>query len=166
MSIWASFFGIEDERLWIAGLESQGVKAGVIRDGAPSPEDLDAPLIYQGSHVLPEPDHPRGGWLDLAYIPPHVRYDREHPDGEDEPDGPPTDPYLRLCLGDREGNATVILTLPQAQRLRDALVDFCGWFELNEKGPGEHPHPDHSGRASPPGCLEHSGSERTRDGDQ
>jgi hypothetical protein len=31
-----------------------------------------APLIYQGSHVTPTADDPRGGEFDLATIPPHI----------------------------------------------------------------------------------------------
>jgi hypothetical protein len=138
MSIWASTFSIEDERQWMAGLESDGIKAGVIRDGEPSQDDLDAPLVYQGSHVLPELHDSRGGAVDLAIIPPHVRFWRDNPeaDVQDEPDGAPTDPFLRLSVhehastyGRSEGSATVILTPRQAQRLRDSLTEFCECFE-------------------------------------
>jgi hypothetical protein len=140
VSIWASTFAIEDERQWVAELEADGIKAGVIRDGQPAFDDLDAPIIYQGSHVLPEMEHARGGSLDLAVVLPHVRFWRENPDAEvsDEPYGEPTDPFLRLSLHEHadtphrsEGDATVILTLRQAQRLRDELAEFCGYFESN-----------------------------------
>lgn len=128
MSIWASFLGIEDERQWVAGLKTSGINAGVVRDGGPEFDDLDAPIIYQGSHVLPEMSDARGGSVDLAYIPEHVRFWRENPDAsvEDEPYDIP-DPYLRLGVHAHDdtyhggGDATVLLTVRQATRLRDSL---------------------------------------------
>jgi hypothetical protein len=137
MSIYGSFFAIEDERQWVAELEAEGIKAGIIRDGDPGPDDLDAPVIYQGSHVLPEETDPRGGSLGLAHIAAHVRYYRENPDadGKDEPWEPP-EPFLRLDVQEHStsyrrepGSATVVLTEHQAERLRDALT---GWLERLE----------------------------------
>lgn len=135
MSIYGSFFGIEDEREWIADLEADGIKAGVIRDGDPAPDDLDAPFIYQGSHVLPEPGDPRGGSVGLASIQAFVRHYRENPDSREEP-YLPLEPYLRLDVKQHKdtygheddlGYATVLLTPEQAARLRDALSE---WIEL------------------------------------
>lgn len=130
MSIWASTLTIEDERQWVAELQEAGIGAGVIRDGEPDFDDLDAPIIYKGSHVLPEEDHPRGGSVGLAIIPPHVRYWRENPNGVEEPEGTPYEPFLRLDVqahGDTDGgpaDATVVLTRHQVERLRDALAEF------------------------------------------
>lgn len=142
-SIFSSFFAIEDEREWIADLEADGIKVGVIRDGDPLPEHLDAPYIYQGSHVLPEQDHPRGGAVSLAHISAHVRFWREHPDApiEEEP-WLPSEPFLRFSLDESreapkryEGSATVLLTVEQAIRLRDSL----DWWisSTTERDPGE-----------------------------
>jgi hypothetical protein len=137
MSIWATTLNIEDERQWIADLEARGIEAGVLREGEPEFDDLDAPIIYQGSHVLPELDDPRGGSLDLAHIPPHVRYWRENPDAdpESEPWGAPVDPFLRISVEEHSdtprrypGQATVILTLRQATRLRNELSEFIDYF--------------------------------------
>jgi hypothetical protein len=124
VSIWASSFAIEDERQWIAGLEANGIKAGVIRDGEPIFDDLDAPIIYQGSHILPDEDNdPRGGSVDLALVPQHITRD-----GRDNGDTPW--PYLRLGVDAADstygggGSATVVLTQRQARRLRDALSQW------------------------------------------
>jgi len=116
MSIFASFFSIEDERQWMADLEASGIKAGVIRDGEPTPEDLDAPIIYQGSHVLPKDDDPRGGSVGLALIPSHITRDGRDDKTEDEAPWP----WLRLDVN----HETVILTLEQAKRLRAALGEW------------------------------------------
>lgn len=137
MSIWASTLSIEDERQWIADLEEAGIKSGVIRDGEPEFDDLDAPIIYQGSHVLPEESDARGGSVDLAIIPPHVRFWRENPDTpvEDEPEGPPYEPFLRLSVDTHknsdggEAHSTVVLTRRQAGRLRDELNE---WLDQTE----------------------------------
>jgi len=134
VSIWGSFFGIEDERQWVAELEAEGIKAGIIRDGEPLPEDLDAPLVYQGSHVLPEADHPRGGSVDLAHVAAHVRFWREHPDAPPEQELEfPHEPYLRLSVHEDPrtpyrsvGDATVLLTTGQARRLIAAVAE---WLE-------------------------------------
>lgn len=134
MSIFASFFAIEDEREWVAELETAGIQAGVIRDGEPEPEDLDAPYIYQGSNILPDTGDPRGGSVDLASIPAHIRFWRENPDApvESEPDLP-VEPFLRFSVHENpetpnqsEGDATVLLNIDQARRLIDALNE---WIE-------------------------------------
>lgn len=139
MSIWGGFFGIEDEREWIADLQADGIGAGVIRDGEPSPEDLDAPLVYQGSNVLPEHTSLRGGGVDLAYISAHVRFWRDNPDApvEQEP-YEPVEPFMRLMVHEartapkrQEGLATVLLTVGQVERLRDALTE---WIALTAEG--------------------------------
>jgi hypothetical protein len=131
VSIYGSILTIEDERQWVADLRGQGISAEVIRDGDPESDDLDAPLIYQGSHVLPEDSHPRGGYVGLAHIAAHVRFWRENPDAplHDEP-WLPAEPFLRLSVVADEttyqggGDATVVLTSRQATRLRDALNDW------------------------------------------
>jgi hypothetical protein len=132
MSIFGSFFAIEDEREWISNLQAEGFGAGVIRDGEPDPEDLDAPYVYRGSHILPERDDPQGGAVELASIAAHVRFWRETPDAptEQEPDYP-YEPFVRLSVSEHPttpkqsmGDATVLLSVEQAQRLVDALTDW------------------------------------------
>lgn len=77
-----------------------------------------APLVYQGSNVLPSNDDPRGGTVDIASIPSHIT--REGRDDQPE-DGTPY-PWLRF--GVNEG--TVILTPSQVEQIRDALSE---WLE-------------------------------------
>lgn len=133
MSIFASFFSIEDERQWMAALQDAGIKTGIIRDSGPEFDDLDAPIIYQGSHVMPDEADERGGSVHLASIPAHVRYWQENPDAptETEPEEG-HEPFLRLDIQAHEntyyggGDATVILTKRQATRLRDNLT---WWLE-------------------------------------
>ena len=130
LSIYASIFSIEDERQWIADMEKDGIKAGVIRDGDPEFDHLDAPIIYQGSHVMPDESDARGGSVGLAHIAAHVRFWRDNPDAavDQEPDSG-CEPYLRLDVQAHAdtygggGDATVVLTLRQARRLRDALSE-------------------------------------------
>ena len=127
MSIFATWLTIEDEREWVADLQGEGIKAGVIRDGDPSFDDHDAPLVYQGSHVLPDEDSPRGGHVEFAAIPAHVRYWRENPGapGATEPEG--VDAWIRLSVNE----GTVLLTERQVRRLRDGLTE---WLEARARG--------------------------------
>ena len=123
MSIYGTFFTIEDERQWISELEAKGVGAAVIRDGEPHPDDLDAPIVYQGSNVIPSESDPRGGSVDLAHISKFVRFWRDNPDAptHEEPEG--LEPFVRLCVHSDE-LATVVLTAHQVRRLRDSLDEW------------------------------------------
>lgn len=86
-----------------------------------------APFVYQGSHVLPSDSDERGGYVDIALIPGHVRYWRENPDApvETEPDGPP-DPFLRF--GVNEG--TVILRRAHVEQIVSELTE---WLERTSR---------------------------------
>lgn len=78
----------------------------------------DAPLVYQGSHVLPSGDDERGGWVDLALIPGHVRFYRDHPEADDAPeDQLPPEPFLRFGVND----ARVILTRRNVEQIAETL---------------------------------------------
>jgi len=94
MSIWATWFYLD------GGMECE--------EGAPWP--------YNGSHVLPERNHPRGAAsLDVAALSRFVRYNRDNPDGTDEPEG--VEPWLRLSVN----TADVILDEAQVFALHDIL---------------------------------------------
>lgn len=94
-----------------------------------------APIIYQGSHVSPAADHPRGGSIDIAAIPNHCHPDVRGTAGED---GPPVE-YLRLSVdedettfqGGQPGQATVVLDRAQAEQIRDTLT---AWLTAKERG--------------------------------
>lgn len=139
MSIYGTIFEIEDLRQTRASLEAHGIDFGIIDDAglvedyeSLPPEQLDAPWVYQGSHVLPHPDDRRGGSVELATIPDHIERD-DHPYGED---GTPA-PFLRLSVAAEPsdtqyegkpyvegGYVTVVLSAPQITRLRDCLTSW------------------------------------------
>jgi hypothetical protein len=93
-----------------------------------------APLVYQGSHVSPAQDQPRGGALSLAAIPNHC-----HPSvrGSGAEDGPPVE-FLRVDIAEDEatyhgmnpGYATVVLERAQVEKVRDCLTR---WLESEER---------------------------------
>ncbi|MBW0088274.1 hypothetical protein I4I73_03465 [Pseudonocardia sp. KRD-184] len=98
-------------------------------------DDYPAPLIYRQSHVLPTVDDPRGGTLDLAYIPGFITRDGRDVDGELDPDceNDGVWPFLRVSLRAEQGLAmveagepedTVVLDRDQVATLRDELTDW------------------------------------------
>ncbi|MCT9092894.1 hypothetical protein N4G70_29075 [Streptomyces sp. ASQP_92] len=91
---------------------------GIGGDG--DPEDLGMPWIYQGSHILPDEDDPRGGDVGLALIPSHITRDGR----DDQPeDGIPW-PWLRLSI-DAESDRAVLLSPAQARRLGQQLANWA-----------------------------------------
>lgn len=82
----------------------------------------DAPLVYQGSHVLPTDDDERGGYVDLALIPSHITRDGR----DDRPeDGAPW-PWLRFGVN----HETVILTRRNVEQIHKTL----GWWLSEVEG--------------------------------
>lgn len=151
MSIYGTWLSIHDERQVAAELADHGIDHGVICDDGPVddlaelPEDLlDAPIVYEGSHVLPSDGDRRGGSVEVAAIPNHI----ERPDRPELPEGALKD-WLRLavrsvdseswCQGEwrsgpyvEGGDATVLLTRRQVTRLRDTLTS---WLDRPEGEP-------------------------------
>ena len=76
----------------------------------------DAPLVYQGSHVLPSDHDPRGGWVDIALIPSHITRDGR----DDKPEDEKPWPYLRFGIN---GEA-VILTRHNVEQIAETLNDW------------------------------------------
>lgn len=76
-----------------------------------------APWIYQGSHILPADDDPRGGSIGLAVIPSHITRDGR----DDQPENGRRWPWLRLSLDVPGDDPTVILNPDQVRHLRDQL---------------------------------------------
>jgi hypothetical protein len=100
-------------------------KRGDIWDIGDKPCDcgqVGAPLVYQGSHVLPSEEDRRGGHVDLGLISPHVRFWRDNPDAsvEDEPDIDTAlcEPFLRFGVND----ATVVLTRRNVEEVYQSLL--------------------------------------------
>jgi len=80
-----------------------------------------APIIYQGSHINPSADDPRGGAVFFCGIPNHC-----HPSvrGTDTDDGPSVD-YGRLAVHQDDGDSgAVVLDRAQITKLRDTLTEW------------------------------------------
>ena len=80
-----------------------------------------APLVYQGSQVLPADTDERGGMVEVAAIPSHITRNGR----DDAPEGGLKD-WLRL--GVNEG--TVVLPRPLVAELRDTLTQ---WLDAEER---------------------------------
>lgn len=130
MSIYGTFLSIEDQRQAAAALKARGIDYGVI-DEQGEVEDLntlpaemlDAPIRYQGSHILPSERDERGGSVELASIGGFV--EREGRENE-KPHDDSLWPYVRLDVSDEDGVAAVVLTAEQAKRLHRGLGE---WLE-------------------------------------
>src|SRR5688572_14016955 len=91
MSIYGTWLSIEAPSQFIEEMEEAGIKAGLIGDFSES-EELGSPIIYQGSHVLPQESDPRGGSIDVAAIPSFITRD-----GQDNGKEGPKD-FIRLSV--------------------------------------------------------------------
>lgn len=117
MSIFASLAAPDDDQH--EDDCAQWEKNGDVWDISDRPCDCgqpNAPLVYQGSHVLPSSDDVRGGDVDIALIPSHIT--RDGRDNRSEDEGPW--PYLRF--GVNEG--TVILERHHVEQIRNELDEW------------------------------------------
>ncbi|MGW3400161.1 hypothetical protein [Streptomyces zhihengii] len=81
-------------------------------------DDTGLPWVYQGSHILPAEDDPRGGVLGLAEIPSHITRDGR----DDQPaDGSPW-PWLRIHITPTNDDPALVLDRAQVAHLRDQLT--------------------------------------------
>lgn len=97
------------------------------------------PWIYQGSHVLPADDHPRGGEIGFAQIPSHITHDGR----DDQPEDRAPWPWLRLSLDDlRTADPTVVLNRPQVAHL---IAQLTAWHDST--GDDVTDQPDQTARA-------------------
>lgn len=98
-----------------------------------------APIVYEGSHVLPSEDDPRGGGIDVAGIPDFITRDGR----DDAPEGALKD-WLRISMDNppshslREGSPCVpagrsVLLLDRrgVTELRDTLT---AWLDREPTG--------------------------------
>jgi hypothetical protein len=137
VSIYSTWLSIADERQVAAELADHGIDYGVIGDDGPvddladlPDEMLDAPIIYEGSHVLPSDTDRRGGCVEVAAIPNHITRD-----GRDDATEGSLKDWLRLSVQSVESedpgafsaaDATVVLTRNQVERLNETLT---GWLD-------------------------------------
>ncbi|MBD9700684.1 hypothetical protein IHE56_00970 [Streptomyces sp. ID01-12c] len=95
---------------------------GIGGDG--DPEHLGHPWQYDGSHILPAEEGPRGGEISLALIPSHITRDGR----DDQPeDGAPW-PWLRFSAEGRdanEGYVDLIINPAQARHLAEQLATWA-----------------------------------------
>ncbi|MFD9564395.1 hypothetical protein [Streptomyces sp. NPDC059994] len=98
--------------------------------GDGDPEDLGAPWIYQGSHILPDEDDRRGGVIGLALIPSHITRDGR----DDQPNDDTPWPWLRLHIDSRSDDPAVVINPAQARRIGQQLVAWA-----DETDPQEAP---------------------------
>ncbi|MFY1686383.1 hypothetical protein [Plantactinospora sp. WMMB782] len=83
-------------------------------------DEQPAPIVYQGSHVLPADGDARDGVLLLCQIPGHISLN-----GRDSPDDERTVwPWLRLSLHGPGGDATVVLDREQVERIHAYLGEW------------------------------------------
>lgn len=86
----------------------------------------EAPIVYQGSHVLPSDDDERGGHVDIAAIPGHIDRAGRPPTNPDD-EFTPYHPWLRLSVWEVvEGSATVVLDRRGVELLYRTLGE---WLE-------------------------------------
>ena len=122
MSIFSSLAAPSDDQhsdecaIWDKRVDADG-ETWEISDRPCDCGQPDAPLVYQGSHVLPAVGDPRGGDVDLALIPGHITRDER-----DDGDGTVPWPYLRLGVN----GETVILTRRHVSMI---LTELSGWLE-------------------------------------
>lgn len=134
MSIYATWLSLgdhsEDCAVWVEIEAGSGI---FDRDESRCDCQMkEAPVVYQGSHILPGPADRRGGWLDVGIIPDHITRDN-HPEGAEGQ----RKSYLRLSMGSEDsdtiyegrpyvqaGQATLVLDTEQVKRLRDTLDDW------------------------------------------
>jgi hypothetical protein len=124
MSIYATWLKIEHPSDWMDKLNESGVNASMAGDFSEE-EKLGSPYVYQGSHVLPATNDPRGGWVEIAAIPNHITRDGRDDGAEGKHD------WLRVTVGetlDQQGR--VLLDRAQVEALRNTLTE---WLDAKER---------------------------------
>lgn len=121
MSIYCSYFGFGDEHSPKCERITKTGRKEYTQDDSKPCTCGSAPVIYQGSHVLPSRKDKRDGLFGFAAIPPHITRNGR----DDKPEDGKWYPWLRFHLSG--GNKdTVILDRKQVQKLHAALG---GWLE-------------------------------------
>lgn len=127
MSIWASWEAPDDDEHedGCAALVEVGERTYEVRPALCDCGQPDAPLVYHGSHVMPENDAARGGHIDVASLSRFVRFYRDNPDAptSGEPDG--WEPFLRFGVNQSQ----VVLTERNVRQLHATLTEWLAGLE-------------------------------------
>lgn len=86
----------------------------------------DAPLVYQGSHILPSENDERGGDVDIALIPGFIERDGRDQAFENDD---AVWPYLRFGVN----GETVVLTERNVREVADTLNHWLSLIKVVEK---------------------------------
>lgn len=89
--------------------------------------DGPAPIIYQGSHVLPDDSDQRGGTLDLGVIPGWIERPGR-PATNNQGRAVPLHPWLRITINDE----SVVLDRAQVAALTGHLREWLLWTTERE----------------------------------
>ena len=89
--------------------------------GISTDDEHGPPWLYQGSHLLPTEDDPRGGSVGLAEIPGHIT--RDHRDNQPDDDRPW--PWLRLSIDTQPDDPAVVINPAQARHLAGQLTAWA-----------------------------------------
>lgn len=133
MSIYATWLHIHDPEAWSRDMAASGINAIIIGEGDEEAESR-APIVYQGSHILPSDEDRRGGAVDLAAVPAHISREGRESGPHD---------WMRLSVyceqSDTQyqgkplsgaGRAVVVLDRDQVKALRDTMTE---WLEREEQ---------------------------------
>lgn len=129
----------EDCAIWVESPSEPGIYAAF---GETCTCGLrNAPIVYEGSHVLPADTDRRGGGVDVASIPGFIERD-----GRDQPDEDGHHPWLRLSVDNvesleqwhgkpyvRAGRAVVVLDARHVARLHKYLGEWLGAIKTVER---------------------------------
>lgn len=97
----------------------------------------DAPLVYQGSHILPSDDDPRDGTLLLCQIPGFISRGDRVLCGDDDKCGKPGNvccdvvwPWLRLTAATSQADVALVLDRSQVAVIHEYLGEWLRHVEV------------------------------------
>lgn len=119
MSVWGTIWWADEDHPEDCGIWVRHEHHLEMGDGPCTCGLRNAPIVYQGSHILPAATDPRGSSVSLAEVPGHITRDGRDDGPEDETG---VWPWLRLSVG----QADVVLDEQLVVSLHQALGE---WLE-------------------------------------
>lgn len=117
MSVYGTIWSADEDHADDCGAWVQHEYHRELGDGPCTCGLRNAPIVYQGSHILPSETDRRGGHVSLALIPGFITRDGRD-DGPDDENG--SWPWLRLSVGQDDA----VLDEPLAASLHTALGEW------------------------------------------